>query len=506
VLLDEPRHPEMLGRLGNYDIEGVLGQGGMGVVYRAFDSQLNRPVAIKVLAPHLASSGTARRRFAREARAAAAVAHPNVIPIHGVSGEGRLPFIVMQLVPGRSLQAMVDQDGPLDTITIVRIAVQIAAGLSAAHQQGLVHRDIKPANILIERDVGRVMISDFGLARAADDAAMTHTGWLAGTPNYMSPEQARGQAVDARSDLFSLGAVMYFMAGGRVPFRADSPVATLHKICHDRPDPLIRLNSSVPRTLERIISRLLEKDPKHRFRSADQLHEVLQQYLAHLQHPEIRSSPPRVGARRSLTNWALAAIVLVGLGLAAAPWMPGLGSSKSGGGATEQSLLNAGSLGPQLQELHETDFESRLKILRTRPGTGDAAQRSLPPWCTVDDIELLQAVGELRVEVEMIATQLERDLMVLPVAPRASPQPAAPGSSASPPDEIPDSSPTENSGVKDSSPPGVNLGGCGRTVPSAYQIVSWMKDDNGKRRVYRFGVVCGGHDGQVRIRTWASTG
>ena len=192
LALDAPTHPEMLGRIDGFEIEKVIGRGGCGVVYKGFDRELNRPVAIKVLAPQLASSGIARQRFAREARAAAAVVHPNVVPIHSVSPGPERPYIVMSLVNGRSLEAHVRDDGPLELKDIVRIAQQIAAGLAAAHRQGLIHRDIKPANILLEQDVSRVMITDFGLARAADDAAITQTGWLAGTPHYMSPEQAKG--------------------------------------------------------------------------------------------------------------------------------------------------------------------------------------------------------------------------------------------------------------------------------------------------------------------------
>ena len=213
----------------------------MGVVFKGFDRELNRSVAIKFLAPHLAHSGTARKRFEREARAAAAVVHPNVIPIHGVSSTNNYPYIVMPLASGRSLQTHIDRQGPMELKDIVRVAIQIAAGLNAAHHHGLIHRDIKPANILIEKDVSRVMITDFGLARAADDVAMTQTCWLAGTPHYMSPEQAKGLAIDHRSDLFSLGSLIYFMATGREPFRAEKPVAVLHKICNDQPLSLIHI-------------------------------------------------------------------------------------------------------------------------------------------------------------------------------------------------------------------------------------------------------------------------
>ena len=214
--------PAMLGRLGGYEISGVVGAGGMGVVLKAIDKSLDRTVAIKVLAPHLAASGAARKRFAREAKAAAAVLHPNVIAIHSVSNDEALPYLVMPYLRGTSLQKRLDEEGPLSLHEILRIGSQIAAGLAAAHAQGLVHRDIKPANILLEQGVERVAITDFGLARAVDDATITHSGVIAGTPQYMSPEQARGEPVDGRSDLFSLGSVLYSICTGRPPFRAET--------------------------------------------------------------------------------------------------------------------------------------------------------------------------------------------------------------------------------------------------------------------------------------------
>ncbi len=218
--LQPPRHPELLGRLGRYDIERLIGKGGFGVVFKAYDSELNRVVAIKALAPHLMSSGAARQRFAREAQASAAIVHDHVVPIYDVVSQDDACYFVMQYIPGPSLQERVDRRGPLPVEDILRIASQMAAGLQAAHDQGLVHRDVKPGNVLLEESVDRVLISDFGLARTADDASLTHSGAITGTPHYMSPEQALGETIDGRSDLFSLGSVIYFMATGHPPFRA----------------------------------------------------------------------------------------------------------------------------------------------------------------------------------------------------------------------------------------------------------------------------------------------
>lgn len=303
--LQPASHPEMLGRIDGFEVEEIIGRGGMGVVYKGFDSELNRPIAIKVLVDHLAANGVARQRFAREARAAAAVMHPNVVPIHSVNSEAKQPYLVMSLVSGRSLQAHVETEGQLDVREIVRIAKQIASGLAAAHREGLVHRDIKPANILLEKDVSRVMITDFGLARAADDAAITQTGWLAGTPHYMSPEQASGKEVDHRSDLFSLGSVIYFMATGREPFRAEIPVAVLQKIANEVPNNIRTVNSNISKTMQRVVERLMSKRLEDRFQSAEEVESVLTKYLAHLEQPATQPKPKvRKVRQRHEFSWA----------------------------------------------------------------------------------------------------------------------------------------------------------------------------------------------------------
>ncbi len=291
AMLNPTDDPQMFGRIGGYEVSGVIGSGGMGIVLKAFDGPLDRTVAIKVLAPRLASSGAARRRFAREAKAAATVLHPNVIVIHGVSNDGALPFLVMPYLRGESLQRRLDRLGPLATEEILRIAQQVAAGLAAAHGQGLVHRDIKPANILLEDGVERITLTDFGLARAVDDASMTRSGVIAGTPQYMSPEQARGDNVDARSDLFSLGSVMYAMCTGRPPFRAESSYGILRRITDTEPRSIRELNPNIPEWLDRTIQRLLAKSLEDRIPTADHVATLLQKCLAHLQQPTIVELP-----------------------------------------------------------------------------------------------------------------------------------------------------------------------------------------------------------------------
>ncbi len=211
-------------------------------------------------------------------RAAAAVVHEHVVAIHSVDTAGRLPYLVMPYVGGPSLQSRLDQTGAQACNEVLRIGLQVAEGLAAAHAQGLVHRDVKPANILLENNVERVKITDFGLARAVDDATLTHSGFIAGTPQYMSPEQAKGEATDHRSDLFSLGSVLYAMCTGRPPFRAETTLGVLRRICEDRPRPVRELNPEIPQWLCDVVDRLHAKDPAERFQSAAEVASLLAQY------------------------------------------------------------------------------------------------------------------------------------------------------------------------------------------------------------------------------------
>src|SRR5437763_14839546 len=260
--------PGSLGCLAHYEILEVVGRGGMGVVFRAFDPKLHRVVALKALAPQLATSSAGRQRFVREARAAAAVTHDNVIDIHAVEDAGPVPYLVMRFIDGRTLQKKLDRTGQLPLKEILRIGMQMAEGLAAAHRQGLVHRDVKPANILLENGVERVKITDFGLARAGDDASLTQSGVVAGTPMYMSPEQAQGEPVDCRSDLFSLGSVLYTMCTGHPPFRAPTPIAVLKRVCEEVPRPIREINPELPPRLGDLLTRLHAKAPADRFASA----------------------------------------------------------------------------------------------------------------------------------------------------------------------------------------------------------------------------------------------
>ncbi len=231
------------------------------------------------MAPQLAATSPARKRFLREARAAAAVRHDNVVAIYAVE-EQPIPYLVMEFIAGETVQQRLDRVGPLDAPEVARIGRQIAEGLAAAHAQGLIHRDVKPANILLENGVDRVKITDFGLARAADDASLTQSGVIAGTPMYMAPEQARGEVIDHRADLFSLGSVLYVMCSGRPPFRASTTLAVLKRVAEDTPRPIREIIPEVPEWLCAIIAKLHAKKPEDRFASAKEVADLLTHCLA----------------------------------------------------------------------------------------------------------------------------------------------------------------------------------------------------------------------------------
>lgn len=266
---------DSLGRLGNYEIKQILGRGAFGIVLSAFDDTLQRLVAIKVISPALLSDSTNRRRFVREARAFAAVRDPNTVQIHAIY-EQPIPYIVMEYVPGQTIQQRIDERGPMSVREVLQIGQQIASGLAAAHAVGLIHRDIKPANILLE-DCGtdRVKITDFGLARALDADNLTQTEVIAGTPVFMSPEQALGEAFDQRTDLFSLGSVLYLMLSGRPPFQATTTSGLLKRVAEDASPPIQEIIPTVPAWLCKIIDKLHAKKPADRFGSAREVADLL---------------------------------------------------------------------------------------------------------------------------------------------------------------------------------------------------------------------------------------
>ncbi len=270
--------PDEIGRLGGYRILQELGRGGMGVVYKAEDPRLKRLVAIKVMLPRSAADDSARRRFLREAQAMAAVHHDHVVAIYQVDEDNGVPFLAMEFLQGMPLGQWMKSDPKPNLAQILRIGREIAEGLAAAHARGLIHRDVKPGNIWLDSDhKDRVKILDFGLARLENEEGnLTRTGVVVGTPAYMSPEQAGGEKVDARTDLFSLGCVLYRLCAGAMPFAGDTTMALLAGLALSHPKPVGDLNPDVPPALADLVMRLLAKKPADRPASAQEVVEALQ--------------------------------------------------------------------------------------------------------------------------------------------------------------------------------------------------------------------------------------
>jgi hypothetical protein len=315
--LSPPTRPDSLGRLGHYEVLQVLGRGGFGIVFRAFDEMLQRVVALKVMAPQLAATSPARKRFLREARSSAQVRHENVVQVYEVA-EQPLPYLAMEFIPGETLQQRLDRVGPLDVPEVLRVGRQIAEGLAAAHATDLIHRDIKPGNVLLEGGQHKVKITDFGLARAADDASISQSGIIAGTPMYMAPEQALGQTLDQRADLFSLGSVLYQMATGRPPFRANGTLAVLKRVAEDTPRPIREIIPETPQWLCDIIAKLHAKNPDERYQSAREVADVLADCEAQLKVSARLKDFSRIpldkpAARRRRRTSVMLVVLLLGL-------------------------------------------------------------------------------------------------------------------------------------------------------------------------------------------------
>jgi serine/threonine protein kinase len=260
---------EGLGWLAHYRVIKLLGAGGMGMVFHAEDTHLNRSVALKVVRPDLARDELLRQRFLREARAMAAVKSDYIVTVYQVDQANDIPFLAMEFLEGQSLDDWLTHGGRPDIATVLRLGREMALGLAAAHERGLIHRDIKPANVFLEAGTSRVKILDFGLARPAHQKSdITVAGTILGTPEYMAPEQADGEATTQRSDLFSLGCVLYQLLAGKTPFAAGNTMAVLKAVALKEPPSLCQVNSAVPQRLADLVSCLLAKDPAKRPASA----------------------------------------------------------------------------------------------------------------------------------------------------------------------------------------------------------------------------------------------
>jgi serine/threonine protein kinase len=279
---------------GSYTIERELGRGGMGVVYLAREVRLDRLVAIKVLPPHLAGDPTVRERFLREARTAAQLSHPNIVPIYRAEEVGGFAYFAMAFIEGENLLERVRDRGPLPTADVVRWLRESAWALAYAHARGVVHRDIKAANIMVERGSGRAVVTDFGIARDTNSTSLTQAGEVVGTVHYMSPEQANGGPLDGRSDPYSLGIAGYQALSGRLPFEGDNPAAILLAVASREAPSLASVAPQVPRPLVEVIDRCLRKQPEDRFPTGEALAEALGQALERSHATTTASTSDRV--------------------------------------------------------------------------------------------------------------------------------------------------------------------------------------------------------------------
>ncbi len=310
--------------LGHYRILEKLGEGGMGVVYKALDTHLDRPVAIKVLPPGKVADPERKRRFVQEAKSASALNHPNIVTIYDINSDHGADYIAMEYIAGRTLDQVIPRQG-IRLPEVLRIAIQIADGLAKAHGAGITHRDLKPSNVMVDND-GRAKILDFGLAKLTDrtevseqDATLTQSGHTAegaivGTVSYMSPEQAEGKKIDARSDIFSFGAVLYEMATGHRAFHGDTPVSTLAAVIHKDPKPLSELAPVMPRDLEKIITRCLRKERDRRFQGMPDVKVALEELREESESGKLNAPAP---AKKGLPGWVLpaaAAVAVLGFG------------------------------------------------------------------------------------------------------------------------------------------------------------------------------------------------
>ncbi len=266
----------MIGRVlnGRYSLSALLGEGGMAVVYEAEDLLLGRKVAVKLLREQFAADAGFLARFQREARAAAGLSHPNIVTVYDVGSDGGTHYMVMELVPGRTLKELIRQEGSLATARILDLGRQICEGLEFAHQHQIVHRDVKPHNILVTPD-GRAKIADFGIAVALGDSSLTQSGYVVGSAHYISPEQARGEPITALSDLYSTGVVLYEMATGRIPFEGETSVAVALKQLNETPVPPRQWNPRIPESLQTLILKAMGKDQSERFASCAELADAL---------------------------------------------------------------------------------------------------------------------------------------------------------------------------------------------------------------------------------------
>jgi hypothetical protein len=389
--------------LGQYQIIEELGRGGMGVVYRAYQPSLNRHVALKVLPPQFVFDQQSVSRFQREARAAAALRHPNIVVIYDVGQEHGIHYIAMEYLEGRTLKEVIEQEGRLHPRRAMHIVEQVAAALDYAHQRGLVHRDIKPANIFVpggedsDGARGHVTLTDFGIARAAfETQQLTREGMLMGTPEYMAPEQATGGEVDERTDLYALGVVLYQVLTGRMPYQGHTPHAVLHNVIYEAPPPPRQVNPNLTPAVEGVILKAIAKQPEQRFQRGADLTRALRRAVEGAGRESLVPEAPRRPApavarpaaarprKSSVLPWLLVAVALLVItGLVAllavllaggrAPDLPP--ATRAAGQSTAEATATAPPASPVPTEVPTVDLGQRqeelLARLNWRRGNGE---------------------------------------------------------------------------------------------------------------------------------------
>jgi serine/threonine-protein kinase len=409
----------MLGKtLGHYEILGKLGSGGMGEVYRALDTKLNRELALKVLPADLAKDPDRRNRFIREAQAVARLKHPNIVTIHSVEEIDGVNFLTMEYVEGETLASVIPRDG-LDTARFFNYSIALADAVSTAHDEGITHRDLKPANIMFDK-AGRLKVLDFGLAKmladsenTPEDATVAHisntaAGQILGTAAYMSPEQAEGKTIDHRSDIFSLGILLYEMATGMRPFKGDTNMSTLTSILRDSPPLISEIRHNVPRHLGRVIHRCLEKDPERRYQTAKDVRNELEGLkteidsgVSMISEPSQSFAPPTPRESRTWLPWTIgAAAVAVA---AAAIWALG------GMGAGDSSEP-ANDTGTAVTATRTSDAVAERKMVVVLPfeNLGPPEEAYFAAGMTEEITSRLASIGDLGVISRTSATQYDR--------------------------------------------------------------------------------------------------
>src|SRR5215472_15614103 len=306
---------------GRYEIVSMLGLGGMGAVYKAYDRDIERVIALKVIRPDLATHPEVLQRFKQELLLARKVSHKNVVRIFDVRESGGIKFITMEYIDGRDLRSLLGQHGKLPAAEALDIMHQVCLGLAAAHAEGVIHRDLKPGNIMRDQH-GRVVVMDFGLARNIGGGGMTQTGAMLGTMEYMSPEQAKAEPLDERSDLFTVGLILYELITGKTPYQADSALASLLKRTKERAVSMSEIDASIPRALSAVVAKCLETEPKNRYQSINELVTAIEE-LQGKRPSSVYAQPSPVGVSSRTVVMISSAVAVIVTAIAIGVWLIG---------------------------------------------------------------------------------------------------------------------------------------------------------------------------------------